>query len=310
MAPLQSWPASSPDPGRRFTPDLLAGLDEPVRRYFSHAVRDGAALPNGVRMAMSGRIKVGLWLPFTAEQTVDGRSFTWQARVGRTLFHAQDGNTARSAATRAAIESVVFAPPSVLPDRGVTWRSETGNLILARFDLPPERPEVRARIDQHGAIRAVSALRWGNAGAQTFQYIPFGGEIDAERRFGDFGFPAAGASAGGSTPRATRRSSGPRSARSRQRSDPSQARARPGRAARARPRRRHAVTPGLSRLALDEVVARRVGGEPPVRRGRPEVELGAIAVQRLAQARDPLGVRMAGEQHGLLGVRPKAARDQ
>jgi hypothetical protein len=36
-------------PARRFTPDMLAGLDEPVRRYFTHAIRDGAPLPNGVR---------------------------------------------------------------------------------------------------------------------------------------------------------------------------------------------------------------------------------------------------------------------
>jgi hypothetical protein len=139
---------TSAHPTRRFTRDMLAGFDEPVGRYFSHAISDGAALPNGVRMAMSGHIKVGLWLPFTAEQTVDGRSFAWRARVGWgpltplrvtdqyadaagstegrllgrvTLFHAEDLNTARSAATRAAIESVVFAPPSVLPGRGVTW---------------------------------------------------------------------------------------------------------------------------------------------------------------------------------------------
>jgi hypothetical protein len=199
-------------PARGFTSDMLAGLDEPVRRYFSHAISDGAALTNGVRMAMSGHIKVGLWLPFTAEQTVDGRSFAWRARVGCgpltllrvtdryagaagstegrllgrvTLFHAEDVNTARSAATRAAIESVVFAPSSVLPGRGVTWRAETDNVIVACFDLPPERPEVRARIDEHGAIRTVSALRWGNAGEKTFQYIPFGGDVHAERRFGD-----------------------------------------------------------------------------------------------------------------------------
>ena len=61
---------------------MLAGLNEPVRRYFSHAISDGAALTSGVRMTMSGRIKVGLWLPFTTEQTVDGRSFTWRACVG------------------------------------------------------------------------------------------------------------------------------------------------------------------------------------------------------------------------------------
>jgi hypothetical protein len=205
------------DPRRHFTTDLLTGLDEPVRRYFSHAISDGAALPNGVRMAMSGRIKVGLWLPFTAEQTVDGRSFTWRARVGRgpltplrvidryadaagttegrllgrlTVFHARDDNTARSAATRAAIESVVFAPPSLLPGCGVAWRAESGNVIVARFDLPPEHPEIRVRIGEHGALRTVSAQRWGNAGEKTFQYIPFGGEVHAERRFGDLVLPS------------------------------------------------------------------------------------------------------------------------
>jgi hypothetical protein len=209
-------PASDPAP--RFASDMLAGLDEPVRRYFSHAISDGTALSHGVRMAMSGRIKVGLWLPFTAEQTVDGRSFKWRARVGRgrftplhvtdeyadaagstegrllgrvTLFHAHDGNTARSAAARAAIESVVFAPPSVLPDRGVAWRAEGEDVIVARFDLPPEHPEVRVRIDGDGAIKAVRALRWGNAGENRFQYIPFGGEIHAERRFGDLVLPSS-----------------------------------------------------------------------------------------------------------------------
>jgi hypothetical protein len=54
---------------------MVTGRDEPVRRYFSHDIREGAPLPNGVRIAMRGRIKVGLWLPFTTEQTVDGRSF-------------------------------------------------------------------------------------------------------------------------------------------------------------------------------------------------------------------------------------------
>lgn len=208
---------TTPVPTRGFTSDILAALDEPVRRYFSHAISDGAVLPNGVSMEMTGRIKVGLWLPFTAVQTVDGRSFTWRARVGRgpltplrvtdryadaagstegrllgrvTLFDDHDANTARSAAARAAIESVVFAPPSVLPGRGVAWRAETENVIVARFDLPPEQPEVRVRIDEHGAIRIVCAQRWGNAGAKTFQYIPFGGEIHAERRFGDLVLPS------------------------------------------------------------------------------------------------------------------------
>jgi hypothetical protein len=207
-----------PPSTRRFGAEVLRGLDEPVRRYFAHAIGDGAPLPGGVHVAMSGRIKVGVWLPFTAEQAVDGRTFTWRARVGRglltplrvvdryadaagstegrllgrvTLFHAAGADTARSAATRAAIESVVFAPPCVLPARGVAWRAESEHVIVARFDLPPEQPEVRLRIDEHGGIRTVSAQRWGSAGEKTFRYIQFGGDVHAERRFADLLVPSA-----------------------------------------------------------------------------------------------------------------------
>ena len=204
---------------RRFTPDKLAGLDEPVRRYFNHAIAGGSLLPDGVRMTMRGRIKVGVWLPFTAVQTVDGRSFAWQARVGRgplkplrvtdryadsigrtegrllghlKLFGTEDFDTARSAATRAAIESVVFAPPSVLPDRGVDVASRDRRTSSSPASTSrPSTPRSGCASTTHGALRTVSALRWGNAGEPAFQYIPFGGEIHAERRFGDLVLPSS-----------------------------------------------------------------------------------------------------------------------
>lgn len=34
-------------PAARFEAGLLDGLDEPVRRYFAHAIRDGAELAGG-----------------------------------------------------------------------------------------------------------------------------------------------------------------------------------------------------------------------------------------------------------------------
>ena len=60
----------------------LEGLDEPVRRYLWHAIGPGARRATGVRLEMSGRIRTGAWLPFTATQECDGRSFEWRARVG------------------------------------------------------------------------------------------------------------------------------------------------------------------------------------------------------------------------------------
>jgi hypothetical protein len=200
-----------------FDPDLLAGLDEPVRRYFTHAIAPGARVGASVHLHMTGRIKVGRWLPFDADQDTDGRGFAWRARAGwgpfkplhvvdryrdaagqtrgrlfgrLTLFDATDADTTRSAAGRSALESVAFAPTTVLPQTGVRWRAEGENLIVAEFHLPPERPEVRAVIDERGALRSVSTLRWGNAGQDHFGYIPCGAEMKDESRFGDLVLPS------------------------------------------------------------------------------------------------------------------------
>jgi hypothetical protein len=200
----------------RFSASLLAELDEPVRRYLSHAIRDGAELRAAVRVTMMGRIKLGLWLPFSAREECDGRSFAWRARIGlwpltalavvdrfaegagsmegrlfgrMKLFRADDENTTRSAAGRAALEAV-YTPASMLPQRGIAWRAESNNEIVASWEIPPERPELHLHIDDRGALRSYQALRWGSVGGKEFDYIPCGSEVAAERRFGDFVVPS------------------------------------------------------------------------------------------------------------------------
>jgi hypothetical protein len=166
---------------------------------------------------MVGRIRVGRrWLAFSARQEFTGHAFSWRARagwgrlkvlhvvdsyadgagsvegkvLGRVRFlHAADENTTRAAAARAAVESV-WVPGTLLPERGVTWRAEADDLIVASFAVPPERPEVSLRIAETGAVRSVSVMRWGNVGQNGFGYIPFGGTIHAERRFGDVVLPS------------------------------------------------------------------------------------------------------------------------
>jgi hypothetical protein len=195
----------------------LDGLDEPVRRYFAHAISPGGPPPRSVRLSMKGRIKADLWLPFRADEEIDGRSFSWEARVGfgpltlvriadsyahgvgstegllfgrRELFRSADEDTARSAAGRTALESAVFAAPTVLPERGVAWRAESDDTIVGRFDLPPERPEVELRIDPGGAITRVSAARWGPLDEGGHDYVQCGCEVHAERGFGGLTIPS------------------------------------------------------------------------------------------------------------------------
>jgi hypothetical protein len=189
-------------------------VDEPVRRYLSHALGEGAASGSGVRMKMSGRIKV--WLPFTAEERCDARSFEWRARVGwgpvsvlevvdgyadgqgstcgrllgrATLFEQTGRDTARSAAGRTALEAAVWAPASLLGS-DVEWRADSEREIVATWDIPPERPEVHLRIDGRGAIKSAVAMRWGSAGQKHFSYISCGCEVHAERQFGELLLPS------------------------------------------------------------------------------------------------------------------------
>jgi hypothetical protein len=202
----------------RFDPALVAGLDEPVRRFFAHAIAPGTPVPESVRIRMHGSVDVGRWVPFTAEQETARDRFAWRARVGigpitavRVLdrfaegtglmdvrllgrvpvVHADDANTARSAAGRAALEAATFAPALLLPDRGVAWHALADDHLVATWTVGPERPEVHVRVDARGAPRAVHGLRWDRKGTEHHQYLPCGCEVHGERRFGGLTVPAA-----------------------------------------------------------------------------------------------------------------------
>ena len=194
----------------------VEGLPEPVRRYFRHALLPGAEPHPGMRLWMTGRIKVRAWLPFRAVWEGDGRSLTWKATAGPggrpllrvvdrfadgagsmdvrllgrvPLVHATGEDTTRSAAGRAAVEAI-WAPAGLLPERGVSWRAEADDLIVATWDVPPERPEVHIRIDADGAVRSSCVMRWDNGEHGRRGYIPCGGDVHAEKRFGNVVVPS------------------------------------------------------------------------------------------------------------------------
>jgi hypothetical protein len=228
----------SAEPAGRYQRSLISDLDAPVQRFFNHAIRGGTALHGGMRLTMTGRIKVGTWLPFTAEQIADGRSFAWRARVGwgpitplrvldryadgagttegrllgrLTLFHADDLDTTRSSAARAAMESFVFAPHSVLPNRGVAWRAETEDIIVARFDLPPELPRSARASTSRGASERSAPCAGGMPARRRSSTSPSEARSTLNAASATSCSPAISPSAGGSTRRATRRSSKPTS---------------------------------------------------------------------------------------------------
>lgn len=200
---------------RRFDPATLADLDEPVRRYFLHALAPGAVLARRVRLRMRGRVKVGAWLRFEAEWDGDARSLSWRAVAGPgrlrllrvhdrfaagigsmdirarrpaalRVLHVENEDVARSGAGRAALEGL-WVPAALLPEDGVDWRTRSDEVVIATWDVPPERPEVRVRIGPDGGVRSYSAPRWRSRKAG---YVPFGADVHAERGFAGITIPS------------------------------------------------------------------------------------------------------------------------
>jgi hypothetical protein len=203
----------------RFDAAVPPGLDEPVRRYFTHALTDGAPLARRARLRLGGTIKVGVWLRFASVWEGDARGFAWRATCGPgplrplrvhdqfadgvgfmdirlrpplrrlpalKLLHVENDDAARSGAGRAALEAL-WVPGALLPDRGVEWRAESDDVIVATWDVPPERPELHISIGPEGAVTSYRAQRWSDSKSG---YVPFGAEVHVERTFGGATIPS------------------------------------------------------------------------------------------------------------------------
>ncbi len=187
----------------RFDPSTLDGLPGPARRFLAAAIPAGSPLHRRVELHMTGRIKLGIWFPFTARQIlVAGRGFVWQPVVGgrlvrfvgadalgpdgaRMRFRLHDRITVvdasgpdvdRSAAGRLAAETVAWLPQVLTPQAGAQWRPLDDRRATVILDGPDGPTEVDVTVDADGAITELSLQRW-NDSAKPPAFTAFGGMV-------------------------------------------------------------------------------------------------------------------------------------
>jgi hypothetical protein len=201
---------------RVFRPDALHDLPATAAAYLTHAIEPGARLPHGIRLTMHGHIKLGSWLPFTAEETIeDDCRFQWSARVAGGLFSGRDELGDRWAASRFRLfgripvvaqsgpdvwqsalgrfvaEQAIWLPGTLLPDAGTHWHADPEGRIVAMIPHPGGYGRVTLEVDATGRLRNLNVIRWGRD-AGRYSWISFGMVADEERTFGDFTVPSAG----------------------------------------------------------------------------------------------------------------------
>ena len=209
---------SSPS-GDVFTIDMVANLDEPVQRYFLHAIEPGTPLASYVELEMNGSFRLkpdSDWLMMQASQIIStSGGFVWKAKMGKSLMQfsgadyyaqnkgrvrfslwglipvvdAQNEDIARSSVGRLCIE-YVWLPSALLPQNGIAWRAISNSTIQANFKIDGEPITLNLTIDRDGKLLSLSLPRWADdTEDKNWQYIPFGGKIQAEQTFDGYTVP-------------------------------------------------------------------------------------------------------------------------
>lgn len=197
---LAAMPQAPPTP---FDPSTLVALPLPARRLLRGAIPVGAMLSQRVELEMTGRIKLGVWLPFSARQLlVAGRGLVWEPVVGgrivrfvgadalgpdgaRMQFRLHDRikvvdaagpDVDRSAAGRLAAETVAWLPQALTPQAGAQWRPIDDRSATVILEGPYGPIEVDVTVDEGGALTELRLQRW-NGSARPPGPEPFGGEV-------------------------------------------------------------------------------------------------------------------------------------
>jgi hypothetical protein len=203
-----------------FDPDALpADLPEEARRYLTHAIRPGAAIPRTAEVVFAGELRMGpgrRWMPFRARETLiaaSGLVFSARARLGPLPVTTEDRYQAghaqsrirllgllpivskrgpdadRAMRSRLVVESV-WLPSTFLPQAGASWTEKNDQLHVI---VPVHGEDVHAtvRLGSAGEPREMRMDRWSDlTDNRSYTLIPFETRMETERSFGDYTIPA------------------------------------------------------------------------------------------------------------------------
>lgn len=209
--------------GEAFEPasEAVAALPTPARRYLTHAIAAGTPLAGSVALEMIGKMRLEAGAdkaPFEARQVLAApQGMIWRAEVGkgwkkitgadayakgagelrwylwRTIPVASGGGSdvSRSAAGRVALESVLFLPSALHPERGARWeavddRTARVHLQVGEHELVPE-----IRVSPAGSLLRIEMMRWDPEGPsgkpEEVRWVVDG--FEDEETFGGHTFP-------------------------------------------------------------------------------------------------------------------------
>lgn len=196
--------ALQPQSPTLFSPEMVADLPEPARRYFKFTITEGAPLYTVAQIEMAGRFSLGTkdapnYMDMSATQVLAApEGFVWKMSGGSGLMRLSgsdsgrwtrfwlaglapvarfggDPDHTRSAFGRYAAEAMIWAPAAILPGPLVTWEplgENAARVVIRHGDL---EQAVDVTVDAEGRPVEIVFQRWSNANPEGVHRLqPFG----------------------------------------------------------------------------------------------------------------------------------------
>ena len=210
--------ALQPEQPEFFDPEIVAGLPEPARRYFSYTIQPGAPLLPVAVIEMTGEFSLGTkedprYQPMEARQILavpEGFVWSMRTRGGMPVSGSDSGSWTRfrifglipvgrlggnpdhtrSAFGRYAAEATIWAPAALLPGPGVRWSAVDANTARVTITHGELEQAVDISLDPEGRPVEVSFQRWSNANPDKVHRLqPFGAVVSDFRAVGGYRLP-------------------------------------------------------------------------------------------------------------------------
>lgn len=211
-------PTNTPNP----TPERLGDLPEPVRRYFSFALR--LSQPTILRASLDQEgtfaLKRDAWRPFVATEEFSAHpvGFSWDAKISMFPFvsvrvhdayvNGEGTMTARiggiiplvnqrgtaelgEAALMRYLAEAVWMPTALLPDNGVMWEEDGEDSARATLSDGPHRASLRFRFAADGSIREIAGDRFRDEHGRNVR-LPWVGQHSHYARIDGMMIPTEG----------------------------------------------------------------------------------------------------------------------
>lgn len=201
-----------------FSPDMVANLPDPARRFFSFAIAEGTPLSTVAVIEMEGQFGMGDkadpgYMPMRATQVLAApEGFVWAMSTGGAMRMSgsdsgswtrfwlyglapvarfgDDPDHARSAFGRYVAEAVFWTPAAVLPGPNVTWEPVSEHVARVTMRRGELEQSVDLTVDEEGRPLHVSFIRWSDANPDKVHRLqPFGGFLSEFREFDGFTLP-------------------------------------------------------------------------------------------------------------------------